>query len=128
MPHLKLERSSNVVLPDDVTGLLQELHTAVADIGGIRIGNCKSRVYVADDYLIGSGGDQGGFVHLDVRFLEGRSAEARQAIGKALLELLVQSITPINGAVDLHISVEVRDIARAEYFKYPEGTLTPVPE
>jgi hypothetical protein len=30
--------------------------------------------------------------------------------------------------VDLQVTVEVRDIVRAEYFKYPEGTLTPLPE
>ena len=128
MPHLRLEYSQNVTLPADNYLLLHRLHATLAKIGEIRIENFKSRVYVAERYFIGSGEDRDGFVHLDIRFLEGRSDEVRQRIGKEAVRILVERCQPLNPTLDLQVTAEVRDIVRACYFKHPEGTLTPLSE
>lgn len=128
MPHLRLEHSQNVTLPAELRALLNQLHGTLAEIGGIRIENFKSRVYAADSYFIGAGNEENGFVHLDIRFLEGRPKAVQQRIGEEAVRILVASCQPLNSAVDLQITAEVRDIARSFYFKYPEGTLTPLSE
>jgi 5-carboxymethyl-2-hydroxymuconate isomerase len=68
------------------------------------------------------------FVHLDIRFLEGRSPEVKRAIGDGALDLLHKHFAP--GAeepegLDFQITIEIRDIHRVTYFKYPPGTLGP---
>ena len=115
--------------------LFAQIHGLLHEIGGIRIENCKSRAICHDQYFIGDGpaGESaarpgarpGAFIHLDLRFLEGRSGEIRQAIGEAVLALLVESFGEVSNGLDLPVTVKVGDIRAAEYFKYPAGTLTP---
>ncbi len=130
MPHLRLEYSANVHFDGELTSLFSQLHTVLVDIGGIRLENCKTRAYAAEDFLVADGtADEGGragaFVHLDVRFMEGRSEELKQEIGAKLLNRLVRFFAPALDTLALQFTVEVRDIDRAAYSKYPEGTLTP---
>ena len=115
-------RTASEARPDEQTAeLFARLHDLLVDVGGIRRDNCKSRALALDDYLIGDGnpgrgGRERGFVHLDVRFMEGRSA-AR--------ELLLACFQSANATLDLQLTVEVGDIEGASYFKHPAGTLTP---
>jgi len=73
-------------------------------------------------------------VHLDVRFLEGRAPEIKQAVGNGAVELLhdhfalaLDGPDPLGetNPLDVQITVEIQDIQRASYFKYPPGTLGP---
>ena len=76
-----------------------------------------------DRYLVGDGTSGEGFVHLDVRFLEGRPLELKEEIGLRLLAVLKQSYELLAEQGDLQITVEIRDIERAAYFKVPAGSL-----
>ena len=129
MPHLRLEASENVAVDRDPRDLLLALHRMLHEVGGIKLENCKSRFIRVDDYAIadggpGKGGRERAFIHLDVRFLDGRSAEVRQAVGRSALALLLEFFSWSVEALDLQVTVEVRDIDRQFYAKYPEGTLT----
>ena len=126
MPQISLEFSAN--LPGEIASeeLLLVLHRILRDVGGVRIGNCKSRVVPAARFLVGEGEAGGAFVHLDVRFLEGRSPEVERALGEALLQALREAYEGCGEG--LQITVEIGDIPRAHYFKHPPGTLTPVGE
>ena len=126
MPHLTLEYSPNVGVDADLAGLFRRLHEVLVETGGIRLENCKSRAYVARDFLVGAGGGASGFVHLDVRFLEGRPPELRQSLGREMLDILMERFRSSVEALDLQVTVEVRDMQRSFYFKHPEGTLTPM--
>ena len=126
MPHLTLEYTNTVRLDAEFPVVLGKLHDALATIGGINIENCKSRVYVAENFFIGEGGDRNGFVRLDIRFLEGRPPEIKRRIGQEAKVILSAWCLPLNAALDLQLTVEVRDIDRAFYFKHPEGTFSPV--
>lgn len=120
MPHLRLEFSAN--LPADVASrkLLSGIHQALAD-HGVSIGNCKSRVESHDAYLIGDGSKEESFVHLEVGILEGRSDEVKRSLGQALLERLEAAY---QGAMPPpQITIELRDMRRADYFKHPPGTI-----
>ena len=124
MPHLTLEHSANVPLPTDPAHIMKAMHDVLHETGGVKIENCKSRIRVADPFFISTGEENGAFLHLDVRLLAGRTVVLKQAIGNGLLDLLKDEYEEIMRTRDLQITVEIRDIQRDEYFKYPEGTLT----
>lgn len=121
MPHLTLEYSSD--LPAEVASeaLLLELHGIVAREGGIPIANCKSRAVERRCFAVGDGSSDESFVHLEVAYLEGRGDDVRRRVGEALLAELVTAYGASKEV--LQITVEVRDIRSAGYFKHPAGTL-----
>lgn len=121
MPHLTLEYTSN--LPPEVASrkLFGRLHRILADVGGIDIRNCKSRAIELRNFLVGDAAGDEGYVHLDVRFLEGRPREVKVEIGRRILEALRDAYEASERAIQ--VTVEVGDIAKDFYFKYPEGTI-----
>lgn len=122
MPHIVLEYSSNLPELADFRALFDDIHRALNRIGGIRLENCKSRARVAEHYYIGDGNPDNAFIHLDVEFVRGRSAEVKQEIGRECLEL-VKHYYHLHLSDLLQITVKIDDIALEFYFKYPAGTL-----
>jgi 5-carboxymethyl-2-hydroxymuconate isomerase len=125
MPHLVLEYSASIDCPPDLPVLFARLHEVLAETGGIRRDNCKSRARPADPFLVGSGSEADAFVHLDIRFLQGRSSAVKQALGQQLLNLPQKWFQHSSDRLRLQTTLEIQDIRRASYCKYPEGTLTP---
>ena len=123
MPHLTLEYSASLASKFGHRELFSQLHRILVDTAGIRPGNCKSRASPATDALVGDGHGEAVFVHLDVRFLAGRSDEARQAVGRQMRQALLDWYQPKAGQAELQVTVELREIDRAGYYKHPEGTL-----
>ncbi len=122
MPHLTLEHTSNVQPSLEFDDLFQQLHMVLAE-NGINISNCKSRAVQRDRFYVAEGDHSAAFVHLDVRFMEGRSPESKQTIGQRLLGALRECFVAPAGINDLQITVEILDIERTAYFKFPTGTL-----
>ncbi len=123
MPQITLEYSSNVVPPVPAQELLGAIHEMVAGTIGLPIENCKSRRVVRDVFRTGDGGEGGAFVHAEVRILAGRPPETKRELGERLLEYLTGVFRPASESLDLQITVEVQDIERDAYFKWPPGTL-----
>jgi len=123
MPHLTIEYTRNLRQNAQFDGLFARLHAALAELGGIKQANCKSRAVELDQFHVGEGAANAAFVHADVRFLEGRSAEVKQGIGRAILAILRDGFPGPADVRDLQITVEIRDIQRSMYFKHPEGSL-----
>lgn len=121
MPHIILEYSENIDLPGDKKELFGRIHQILNTVAGIRLENCKSRALMHMDYCIGDGESNNAFVHLDVRFMEGRTGAIKSRIGKALLELLKSRFTMDPEDKKVQITVEVRDIQKKEYFKHPDN-------
>lgn len=121
MPQLTLDYSANI--PQEVhQEIFLRLHQILNVAGNIHIDNCKSRSIRRENFFIGDGDPQNAFVHLEIRFLEGRSPELKQAIGKACLEVLEIIFKQSMETLKIQITVEVVDIIKASYFKYPTET------
>jgi len=125
MPHLTLEYTSNLDEWANDPELLLNLHRMLQTVAGIEIGNCKSRWRMAEEWAVGDGKGNPAFVHLDVRFLEGRPLRLKEAVGGGAIELIRTHFAEADEAFDLQITVEVQDIRKATYFKHPPGTLGP---
>jgi 5-carboxymethyl-2-hydroxymuconate isomerase len=121
MPHLTLNYSDNVSAPDNLGSLFALMHRELRNTTGVRIDNCKSRAVCHRIFLVGDGSAEAAFVHLDVALLEGRSAADRKRVGADLLALLRQAFSSESPAPQL--TVEIREIQRAMYFKHPQGGL-----
>jgi 5-carboxymethyl-2-hydroxymuconate isomerase len=125
MPHLTLEYTANLSGTPPTRDLLLSLHHLLQATAGIRVENCKSRWRKVEDWVVGQGNPETAFVHLDFRFLEGRSEEVQGAVGQGALDVLKAHFLPEPEGVDLQITVEVGEIRKATYFKHPAGTLAP---
>ena len=127
MPHLTIEYTANLDQWACDPGVLLSLHRLLESVAGIKIENCKSRWRMLDEWVVGDGEGSSGFVHLDMRFLEGRPTDVKHAIGEGIVEILQKHFSPAAEELDVQITAEIQDIRRAEYFKYPPGTLGPPP-
>ena len=127
MPHLTLEYTANLSDKRPDATLFVTLHRLLESVAGIKIGNCKSRWRKTDEWVVGAGEGPSAFVHLDLRFMEGRPEKVKQALGMALLEILRAYFGPPQSGTDLQITVEIQDIRKVSYFKDPPGALGPPP-
>lgn len=117
MPQIVLEYSSNIQLRDDKS-ILTKIHQILNEVGKINLSNCKSRIIEQTRFLVGNGEPDNAFVHLEIAFMEGRSDELKQLIGKEILNYLKNVI-----ADGVQITVHITDLPRNSYFKHPSGTL-----
>ncbi len=118
MPHLVLEYTANVTQNVDWSALFSRLHQAVA-AAGAPLAGCKSRAVRHEDYYVADGRAGGAFVHLTIGLLSGRADEDKAGLARRCRELLVEEYRPSLEALDLQITVEVRDLHRESYQKVP---------
>ena len=119
MPHLRLEYTDNINIPTNFDNLFKKLHRVLVEYGDIDINNCKSRAIKLDRYLISDGQTSESFVHLDVRIFAGRSKEAIRDIGEHLRSVLVENFVKNEARDNVQITIEVQEIKKKHYFKYP---------
>jgi len=125
MPHITLEYSDSFGTVTRLQELFAAVHDILAETAAIRKSNCKSRAIPIEACRVGLGHARSAFVHMDVRILEGRSSATKRVVGQQILHALRDHFKPHPGVDDLQITVEIRDILRDSYFKFPGGTLTP---
>ena len=124
MPQIIIEYSSNIQDVNDFKQLFTDIHHVINTTGGANIENCKSRAINHNEYLIGRGEAMNAFIHLEVKWLEGRSTELKSQLGNELLDLLKKHYHSSMQQHNLQITVHVIDILRSSYFKHPEETFT----
>lgn len=123
MPHITLQFTNNIGSLPDFIQLFSEVHQTINAIAGIKIDNCKSKAIKLENFYIGDGSKSKGFLHLEVKFLAGRTIEVKSEIGKGLLEILKTQFKESIKLLDLQITIEIIDIQKNCYYKYPDGTL-----
>jgi 5-carboxymethyl-2-hydroxymuconate isomerase len=117
VPHLTLEYTANLAQDIPFSSLFSELHQVLSNVCGVHVANCKSRAVRHETYVIGQGEVENAFVHLTVQIMKGRSPELKGELGCALMEVLQRYYTASAAQHRLQITVEIRDLQRAAYFK-----------
>ncbi len=125
MPQISLEYTGNITQEIDTQALFSMIHQVLGDLAGIPIENCKSRAIQLDNFHIAKGEPNNAFIHLEIRFIEGRTPEMKMEIGDQCLGYLESYFSEAASSLNLQITVEILDIRRKNYFKFPKGTLTP---
>ena len=108
MPHVILEYSKNLTNLD-VKGTLLKLNQALLGTGEFREIDIKSRALPMEQVQVGLSSDAHGFVHLEVKFYRGRSAELKRKIAQACFQVLRSNCKPLP-KMTLQIDVEPIEI------------------
>lgn len=123
MPQITLQYTDKIKLLPDFNFLFSEVHQMINSIAGIKIENCKSRAIKLDNYLVGDGINDQGFIHMEIKILEGRTNDIKSEIGKRIIKILEKQFKESIELLNLQITIEIIDIQKNCYYKYPKGTL-----
>ncbi len=117
MPHLNLEYTNNIEEGDDFSDLFASINHMVSEKLPADIASCKCRAILVDNYYVGNGNSEAAFVHVELSFMQGRSAEIREEVGKELFQLLKTYFSDSAKRKDFQITLEVRELAKP-YLKW----------
>jgi 5-carboxymethyl-2-hydroxymuconate isomerase len=122
MPQITFEYTTNIKDPNNFKPVVLNIHKILKSHCKININNCKTRIKCIDDFLVGNGEQIRKFIHLEVKFLEGRSSEVITSLGEKLLDILINYESLVQKNPELDITLHIIDIERARYFKYASET------
>jgi 5-carboxymethyl-2-hydroxymuconate isomerase len=112
MPHLVIEYSENMSGEFISSGVLESLHETMISCGLFSPDAIKTRAYSAADFMVGTKGKNGKFVHVSVSILSGRTAEQRLTLNQSLVDIMRNKLIGINS-----ITVEIREMDKETYQK-----------
>lgn len=120
MPHITLEISDNIKVLKDFGDLFGPIHKMLAEKLGVNEFNCKSRVIRHREYFIYDGRPNQAFAHLTIKTLDRHTDINKKAAGEAAFSILEDFFADQAAAFDFQPSVEVHEMKRALYFKWPK--------
>jgi len=113
MPHVKLEYTGNVQWKSPIHDIFPKLQTVLIQHAKVKPKNCKSRATELTDFYCTNKNNYGGFIHLDISLLSGRTKEVKTNIGKECSQIIQTFIDNID---EIQVSVELRDMDQNSYF------------
>ncbi|MEJ2533436.1 MAG: 5-carboxymethyl-2-hydroxymuconate isomerase [Halioglobus sp.] len=119
MAHFIYEYSAN--LPAellDMAGLMEKMHSAAAASGVFPLDGLRSRAIRCEEFRVGDGNPDNGFVNLSMKVGQGRDVETRLAIGRQLFDILVDHLQPLLERQPLAISFEMRELEAQVKFNH----------
>jgi 5-carboxymethyl-2-hydroxymuconate isomerase len=119
MAHFIYEYSAN--LPAellDMAGLMEKMHDAAAANGVFPLNGLRSRAIRCEEFRVGDGNPDNGFLNLSMKVGHGRDVETRLAIGRQLFDLLVDHLQPLLERRGLAISFEMRELESQVKFNH----------
>lgn len=111
MPHIIVEYSEELKI--DCSSLGVSLHQALSSKETIKEESVKTRFIAVSSSIVGTEDMNNLFVHVCLKLLRGRSNELRNAMSKALYDILVEFL-PKDG---VYISVETAELHFESYIK-----------
>lgn len=119
MPHLVIEYTENLALPDPAA-CLSAVNAALVASGQFEEVDIKSRAYPVAAFLVGTEHAGRAFVAARLSILSGRSLETKQDLSQRVLRALQQHL-PSGTGLSTQVSVEVVEIERSTYAKCVVG-------
>lgn len=122
MPQIRVEVTPSLLQRLDIQKMLGELHEAVvANATPAKLVDCKSRVYALEATRQGDGVTPSAMIHVDLKLLAGRTVEARQKVGNALLAILDAHAAPHAKGITIQTSIEVIEMPKETMLKTVHG-------
>lgn len=116
MPHMTVEYTSNLQGIDEAA-LLTALTNTVCDHPSISDeADVKTRITALSSYQIGRNNAGRAFVHVELRWMAGRSAEVKKEVSDNLAATLKAQL-PAQPELDVQLSVDIVDMDKPCYFK-----------
>jgi 5-carboxymethyl-2-hydroxymuconate isomerase len=119
MAHFIYEYSANLPADQlDLPGLMAKMHAAAAATGVFPLAGMRSRAIRCDDYRVGDGNPEHGFLNLSMKVGRGRDLETRLATGRTLFDILIDHLQPIFATRGLAVSFEMRELEEHVKFNH----------
>ena len=113
MPHLKLEYTENVQWKIPVQEMFHKLQSVLIQHAKVKPENCKHRAIQLEEYFCNIDGSPGGFTHLEISLLSGRSETVKTKIGTECTQIICELLEDVT---QVQVSVEIRDMDQNNYF------------
>ena len=111
MPHCIIEYTPNT--PIDTRELLQTAHQVMIDSGLFGVADIKTRAVLVNDFVLGASSvNEGDFVHVTVRLLDGRTMAQKQALTSSMVKTLRTRLPEVSC-----ITTDIIDMVRDSYAK-----------
>jgi len=119
MAHFIYEYSANLPAAElDLAGLMEKMHAAAADSGVFPLAGLRSRAIRCEDFRVGDGNPQHGFINLSMKVGRGRDLATRMEIGQVLFDLMLAHLEPLSSSRGLAVSFEMRELEEHVKFNY----------
>jgi len=119
MAHFIYEYSANLPAAElDLAGLMEKMHAAAADSGVFPLAGLRSRAIRCEDFRVGDGNPQHGFINLSMKVGRGRALATRMEIGQVLFDLMLAHLEPLSSSRGLAVSFEMRELEEHVKFNY----------
>jgi 5-carboxymethyl-2-hydroxymuconate isomerase len=111
MPHIIVEYSNN--LPDenwDIDDLLQVLVESALATSLFPASGMRARAIRCDNYHLGGGAPENGFLNISMRVGKGRSEAERQVAGEAIFAAAKDALARLTASRPVLLSFELREL------------------
>ena len=117
MPQITLEYTSNIleeIVPEEI---FLPSHKILVKTADAKLIHCKSKTIRYNDFFIGDGDPNNGFVHMQIYMIEGRSIDVRKKTAQEILAILEKYFKDSLERMHLQITVDVKELSKALYYK-----------
>ncbi len=121
MPHCIIEHSSNLILPENTSEFISNLHNKIIDRGNFNIENIKTRIYSSSIFSVGSENTDKGFVAVTLKILSGRSIDFKENLSEDLLDFFVAEFSKFNKNKKFNVTVDISEIDKETYARIDVG-------
>lgn len=121
MPHIHLTYSANLDPHVDMGALCEVLRVEAVQIAAFPLPGLRVRALRAEHYAIADGNPAHGFIDIEIRLREGRTAEVKKDAVQRIFAAAKAHLAPVFATRPIALSAEIRDISAEMAPKY--GTI-----
>lgn len=107
MPTIHFEYTSNLKIADQVKPFLQEAHHLLVETIKTDLATCRSLIVCHNDYVVGDGDPNNGFIQLSIKMLPGRNDDIKHKLGNILFEKIKntfkEKINPLTTQIRVYL-------------------------
>jgi 5-carboxymethyl-2-hydroxymuconate isomerase len=119
MAHFIYEYSANLPAEQlNLSALMEKMHKAAANSGIFPLAGLRSRAIRCEEFRVGDGNPEHGFVNLSMKVGRGRGLDTRMVVGQTLFDILIEHLQPIFANRGLAVSFEMRELEEQVKFNY----------
>jgi 5-carboxymethyl-2-hydroxymuconate isomerase len=119
MAHFIYEYSANLPAEQlNLSALMEKMHTAASASGIFPLAGIRSRAIRCEEFRVGEGNADYGFVNLSMKVGRGRDLDTRMAIGQTLFDILLEHLQPVMATRGVAVSFEMRELEEQVKFNH----------
>ena len=109
MPHIIIEYSDNIENKMDLDALIEKVHATAIETGVFPIGGLRVRAAKRENYKIGDGHPDNGFVHIELKIGPGRDHETKMGALNQIFATVDSHLKPLHENGPLAMSAELNE-------------------